>query len=131
MAGVPPRRCGSARRWARRGPSRSRWRPWGRGTPPCARRSFPHSVSMATRRPSWCGARSNKMSWIDEKAHRELARVREAREMGVYPFFRPFESGGLRTTVKGHAFVNFSSNDYLGLTTHPKVIEAAHKALDR
>ncbi len=71
------------------------------------------------------------MSWIDDKAHTELARVREAREMGVYPFFRPFESGGLRTTVNGHAFVNFSSNDYLGLTTHPRVIEAAHRAVDR
>ena len=71
------------------------------------------------------------MSWIEEKANVELARVREAREMGVYPFFRPFESGGLRTSVNGHHFVSFSSNDYLGLTTHPRVLAAAHKAIDR
>jgi len=71
------------------------------------------------------------MSWIDDKAHTELARVREAREAGVYPFFRPFASGGLRTSVDGHAFVNFSSNDYLGLTTHPRVLAAAHEAVDQ
>lgn len=71
------------------------------------------------------------MSWIDDKAHAELARVREAREAGVYPFFRPFATGGLRTSVDGHAFVNFSSNDYLGLTTHPRVLAAAHEAVDR
>ena len=71
------------------------------------------------------------MTWIDDKAHHELARVREAREMGVYPFFRPFESGGLRTSVAGHHFVNFSSNDYLGLTNHPAVKEAAHRAVDQ
>ncbi|MEZ4409156.1 MAG: hypothetical protein R3A52_22205 [Polyangiales bacterium] len=44
------------------------------------------------------------MTWIEEKAHAELARVRE--RSGVCRSSRPFESEGLRTTVNGHAFVN-------------------------
>ncbi|MDP9152168.1 MAG: pyridoxal phosphate-dependent aminotransferase family protein [Myxococcota bacterium] len=71
------------------------------------------------------------MSWIQEKAHAELARVRDAREKQVYPYFREFERGGIHTQVAGKPVINFSSNDYLGLTNHPHVKEAARRAVDQ
>jgi len=71
------------------------------------------------------------MSWIDDKAYSGLSLVREVREQQVYPHFRPFESGGIHATLYGKPVINFSSNDYLGLTLHPKAKEAARNAVDR
>ena len=71
------------------------------------------------------------MSWIDDKAKAGLTLVREVQKLQLYPHFRQFETGGLHTTIAGKPIVNFSSNDYLGLTTHPKAKEAAKRAVDR
>jgi glycine C-acetyltransferase len=71
------------------------------------------------------------MSFIDDKAREGLALVREVQRLQLYPHFRPFETGGLHTSIGGKPIVNFSSNDYLGLTTHPKAKEAAKIAVDR
>jgi 8-amino-7-oxononanoate synthase len=72
-----------------------------------------------------------KPSWIEEKAYAELARIRKAKSKQIYPFFREFQTGGLHTQIDGKPIVNFSSNDYLGLTNHPRLKEAAKKAVDK
>ncbi|MFT4155359.1 glycine C-acetyltransferase [Parafilimonas sp.] len=37
---------------------------------------------------------------------------------------------GAEITVNGRQVLNFCANNYLGLSSHPKVIEAAHKAIE-
>ena len=55
-----------------------------------------------------------------------------ARKMGIYPFFRALDlNDGPEAVIDGKRVVMFGSNNYLGLTTHPKVREAAKAAIDR
>ncbi len=55
-----------------------------------------------------------------------------ARKRGIYPFFRPLDvNDGPDAQIDGKRVVMFGSNNYLGLTTHPKVREAAKAAIDR
>ena len=50
----------------------------------------------------------------------------EAKRSGYYSFFRSFESKQeTEVIVKGKKVLMFGSNSYLGLTTHPLVMEAA------
>jgi 8-amino-7-oxononanoate synthase len=55
-----------------------------------------------------------------------------ARAMGVYPFFRPLDfNNGPEAQLEGRKVIMLGSNNYLGLTTHPKVREAAKSAIDK
>ena len=51
---------------------------------------------------------------------------------GIYPYFRVIESDqDTEVLINGKKVLMFGSNSYLGLTCHPKVKEAAKKAIDK
>lgn len=53
-----------------------------------------------------------------------------AKELGIYPFFIPLdETEGTEVSIQGRRLIMLGSNNYLGLTTHPEVREAAARAL--
>ena len=63
------------------------------------------------------------------KNYREPQKYMEA---GVYPYFRAITSKqGPEVMMAGHKVLMFGSNAYTGLTGDERVIEAAHKALDK
>jgi 8-amino-7-oxononanoate synthase len=76
---------------------------------------------------------SPNTSWPDWADH-EAKRVREARQWREpRDLDLPVDAPGPSGTLAPHdaEVVSFASNDYLGLTRHPDVVEAAHRALDR
>jgi 8-amino-7-oxononanoate synthase len=75
-----------------------------------------------------------KGGWIGivelfEKCY-NFTRAREAMEAGDYPYFIPLsDTEGTEVTIDGRKLIMIGSNNYLGLTTHPKVREAAIEAV--
>ena len=63
---------------------------------------------------------------------RGFTRAREAQAAGLYPYFMPItEAEDTVVTIHGKTKVMMGSNNYLGLTHHPKVLEAAQAALHK
>ncbi|MBP7621910.1 MAG: pyridoxal phosphate-dependent aminotransferase family protein, partial [Gemmatimonadales bacterium] len=63
---------------------------------------------------------------------RQFTQAREIQAAGLYPYFKPIsESEDTVVTIDGQKRIMLGSNNYLGLTHHPKVLEAATKALHR
>jgi len=56
---------------------------------------------------------------------------KQAIKKGIYPYFQPLDGmEGTEVSFHGHKIIMIGSNNYLGLTTHPKVKAAATKALE-
>jgi 8-amino-7-oxononanoate synthase len=56
----------------------------------------------------------------------------EVKGMGIYPYFRAISSGqDTEVMVGGKKMIMIGSNNYLGLTSHPKVKEAALEAVKK
>jgi 8-amino-7-oxononanoate synthase len=63
---------------------------------------------------------------------RNFTAAKDAMERGIYPYFIPLnENEGTEVVFQGQRLIMCGSNNYLGLTTHPKVREAAIEAVKR
>lgn len=63
---------------------------------------------------------------------RNFTEAQEAIKGGWYPYFKAIQSGAETSVIiDNQKFVMIGSNNYLGLTQHPKVLEAAKKAIDQ
>ncbi len=72
---------------------------------------------------------------MEKKLHKKIEQFQDAADIkkaGVYPYFRVIECGqDTEVVLNGKKVLMFGSNSYLGLTNHPKIEEAAKKAIDK
>lgn len=62
----------------------------------------------------------------------DFTRADDIKAMGVYPYFRAIEENeGPVVQIEGRKIIMAGSNNYLGLTSHPKVKEAAINAIKK
>ncbi len=68
---------------------------------------------------------STHMEWINKE-------IQSLKDAGFYNDIRTISSPqGAWLTIDGRRYLNFCSNNYLGLANHPRLVEAAKKAIDQ
>lgn len=68
---------------------------------------------------------------IFQKAH-SYTSAKEIKEAGLYPYFLAMSGNeGTEAIYQGNRLIMVGSNNYLGLTTHPKVRQAAQDAIEK
>jgi 8-amino-7-oxononanoate synthase len=66
------------------------------------------------------------------EAFPRLADYRLAKAAGYWPYYKTVESASRpRFIIEGNEYINFGSNNYLSLSYHPEVIEAAQRATSK
>lgn len=87
-----------------------------------------HAVPNAQPKPL-----SPYLRFMNEKLVQRIGKeVEEIKAAGLYKTERVIESAqGAEIIVNGKKVLNFCANNYLGLSSHPKVIEASKKAIDQ
>lgn len=72
------------------------------------------------------------MSNILKNKYQSYQEPQKVKSQNLYPFFRNIQSEqAAEVTVEGKKVLMFGSNSYLGLTTHPKIKEAAIDAIKK
>lgn len=62
----------------------------------------------------------------------KISYIKDYQEQGLYPYFHALQSKqDVEVTMEGKRRIMLGSNNYLGLTTMPEVVEAARQALDK
>ncbi|MBN2388835.1 MAG: glycine C-acetyltransferase [Anaerolineales bacterium] len=68
---------------------------------------------------------STHLNWIQEE-------IQALKDAGFYNQIRTISSPqGAWLVIDGQRYLNFCSNNYLGLANHPRLVEAAKKAIDQ
>lgn len=63
---------------------------------------------------------------------RNFDTVKKVKELDVYPYFHELNSKqGPEVVMEGKDMIMIGSNNYLGLTSHPEVVEAGIKAIEK